>query len=427
MKLQQPLFYSRILKQNELTKGILYKMKNLLTIVFLCFCFNTFAQLKIVADSSHFFVSTNTNTLVIDDCWCFEKADNEEKITHLEPITYPLPVKHNGRWKFMNEDAQLLRRGSFDHPTLLTDKGLVRLENFEWINNHWTVKDTAFLHILDSAGQIKGTYRVVDVYKGTFLASSDNYFWGLLDSKMNTLVDFKYTSSHYQGENFRFNEKGYVTLRENKADGLNGVVDYKGNVILPFKWKLLSYVINDEDHIYAMNEYKKRGYIDIHGRTVLPFIYEHIPRELSDSNLVKTKDYTYFLDKGLNQIGPKYQAFNKEGNVYFFKRNGKWGVMDRNFEIIIPNKYSSIMDGPRLKDNPDFKSYIVVENGKYGLTTLKGENIIKPNYDCLCGLSYYAPADYYIEFKKDEVSYKFDHKGELIKKGGKSDAVCFCE
>jgi hypothetical protein len=61
------------------------------------------------------------------------------------------------------------------------------------------------------------------------------------------------------------------------------------------------------------------------------------------------------------------------------------------------------------------------------MITPTGESIIKPLYECLCGLSYYAPDAYYIEFQKAGVSYKFNEEGELIEKGGKAGGHCFCE
>ena len=428
MKFRLPSSYSLILKQND---TISYRI-NMRQLVFVLFAFLSccgYAQLKFAPYGNEIVMtSPDGDATNYETCWCYTKFDGKsDSIIGYEPIVYPLPMKRLGKWGAIDKEGKTVLDFEFSKPVLLTENGRVKLENFEWIDHEWQVKDTGFVHLLDSAGNIESTYRVVDVHQGTFIASPDNYYWGLLNSNLETLLDFKYTSSHFQGEDFRFNEKGYVTFRENKVEGLHGVVNHKGEVIIPFKWKLLSYIITDENRIYAANEQKRRGYIDIHGRTVLPFIYEHLPRVVRDSNLVKTKDYTFFLDESLNQIGPKYQAFNKEGDVYFFKRNGKWGVMNENFEIIIPNTYTSIMDGPRLKDDPDFRSYIVVENGKYGLTTLKGENIIRPQFDCLCGLGYYAPSNYYVEFKKDDVSYKYNHKGELVEKGGKSGGACFCE
>lgn len=368
------------------------------------------------------------STKQYEACWCYpEYKKGTDSITSLTPIVYPLPVKKNGVWGLINQNGQKIADFTATNPFLYTEKGRVDLMEFELKDYVWSATDGAYLSLLDSNGVEKEKYFVVSTYKGSFAASLDKKSWGILDSKLNILVEFEYSPSQHEGDQFYFSEHGYLTLRENKSGGLNGVVDYKGKVIIPFKWRLLSYVITDLDHIYAMNEQKKRGYINIKGQTTLSFIYDHIPREITDSNRVRTEKYTWFIDRDFKQIGPKYQAYERKGDLWFYKLNGKWGIKDINNEVIIPNIYSSIMDGPRIKDNSDFKCYIVVKNGLYGLIDLEGNIIIKPAYECLCGLGYYAPSDYYIEFQKGGVSYKFSETGELIEKGGKSAGNCFCE
>ena len=364
-----------------------------------------------------------------ENCWCYpSKIDSLGQVTELKPIIYPLPLQKNGLWGAVDKEGNIVQDFISNDPVLITTHGKVILKNFTIKDHYWDVTGDSYLSVLDSTGNEIKQYKVQDIYKGTFLASEDGDSWGLLNSSMSELLPFKYIGAHHEeGEQFEFSSKGYLSLRENKAESRFGAVNYLGKTIIPFKWKLISYIIEDEEHIYVMNEYLKRGYINIKGQTTLPFIYEKIPRVLTDSNMVVTEKYTCFLDKNLKQIGPKYQAFEKKGDLYFYKRDGKWGIMDENLKVIIPYQYSSIIDGPRIKDNPDFKCYVVVKNGHYGLITTDGETIIKPEYECLCGLSYYAPEGYYIEFQKAEVSYKFNEKGELIEKGGKPGGYCFCE
>ena len=363
-----------------------------------------------------------------EECWCYPKYKGDtDTIIALQPIIYPLTVKKNGLWGLIDKNGQKVVDFTSNDPLLATDQGMVKLVGFKVENYWWSATEESQLIVLDSNGVEKEKYFVGTAYRGTFAASKDKKNWGMLDSKMKTLVKFEYIPAHHEGEEFHFSENGYLTLRQNKPGGLNGIVNHHGKVIIPFKWKLLSYVVTDEEHIYAMNDYLKRGYINIKGQTTLSFIYDKIPRVITDSNQVTTEKYTYFLDKNFKQIGPKYQAYEKKGDLWFFKLNDKWGIKDRDNETIIPNIYSSIMDGPRIKGNKEFKCYIVVKNGWYGLINLDGSELIKPAYECLCGLNYYAPTAYYVEFQKAGVSYKFSETGELIEKGGKSGGNCFCE
>ena len=368
------------------------------------------------------------STRTYEDCYCYPVyAKGTDSIVELKPIVYPLPVKNNGVWGLINKQGVKVADFTSEHPFLETEKGRVILKNFEAEDYVWKAVKGSQLSVLDSNGVEKEKYHVATTFRGSYAASVDSLNWGMLNSEMKTLVEFKYIPSHHYGEQFYFSEHGYLVLRVNKSGGMNGVVDYKGKVIIPFKWMLLSYVITDLDHIYAVNDYKKRGYINIKGQTTMSFIYDMVPREITDSNMFRTEKYVWFADRNFKQIGPKYQKYEKKGDVWFFKVNGKWGVKDLNNKDIIPNIYSSIMDGPRIKGNKDFRCYVVVKNGLYGLINLDGSIIIKPQFECLCGLNYYAPDDYYIEFQKAGVSYKYSHTGELIEKGGKSGGMCFCE
>lgn len=404
-------------------------MKLILSSTFLILSSFLFAQITVQGDQL-FLKSTDVTdqTKGFDGCWCAPVAfDSSGNVTALEANIYPLPFLKNGNWGLLDKAGAYVQNIEADQPILKTKTGTAHLNGFAIENHQWMLNDSAFISVRDSNNQETVKYWVTDFYKGTFLATKDRKSWGLLNSKMETILPFNYIAADHEEKIFEFNKNGILTLRENRAGSLFGAVDHLGKTVIPFKWKLISYVITDDEHIYVMNEYLKRGYINIKGQTTLPFIYENIPRELSDSNRVTTKDYVYFLDKNLNQIGPKYQSYEREGDVWFYKLNGKWGVRDLNNKDIIPNVYNSIMYGPRLKDDPDFRCYIVVKNGMYGLITTKGEVIVTPGYECLCGLSYYAPSNFYIEFQKGGVSYKFDHAGKLTEKGGKSQGNCFCE
>ncbi|MEO9531237.1 MAG: hypothetical protein ABJG68_12065 [Crocinitomicaceae bacterium] len=371
---------------------------------------------------------TSLNKAVFEACWCdISKEDSLGNPIILKPFTFPVPVKLNNEWKLLSKEGEIINDYTSTVPYIQKGGSIYELNGFYNNNHRWSVDSSSVLEQIDTLGTTTQVYYVQDIHKGTFLLTKDKLSWGMLNSEMKEILPFEYIAAHHENEQFHFSTKGYLSIRKNEVGSLFGAVDYKGKTIIPFKWKLISYVIEDEDHIYVMNEYLKRGYINIKGQTTLNFIYEKIPRILSDSNFVQTKDYVYFLDRNLKQIGPKYGSFERKGDVYFYQKDRKWGVMDLNYKPIIPNIYSSIMDGPRLKGNPDFKCYIVVKNGLYGLVTLEGENIIKPAYECLCGLSYFAPSSYYIEFKKADVSYKFDQDGNLIEKGGVGSKACFCE
>jgi len=224
--------------------------------------------------------------------------------------------------------------------------------------------------------------------------------------------------------NFRFNPNGIVTL-ENSLDKC-GAVNYLGKTVVSFNYQwIIDYVWN-EKYIFVQND-KKKGYVNSSNQIVVPLRYEKLPEILKAKNLVGDGTYLWYVNEKFEIISPKYQALDREGNVIFFKLNGKWGVMDLEEKIVVPNVYTSIEYGPRIKTNPDFKCYYVVKNGKYGLISLTNEIIVPFEYECLCGLAYYAPETYYIEFKKGTTLYRFDQTGKLIEKIVGEGKACLCE
>lgn len=278
---------------------------------------------------------------------------------------------------------------------------------------------------MDSLKNVDTTFFVMDEYKGSYLVSPDNVTFGIYSSDFKVLLPIKYEPIQYRMLNFRFNPSGLVSF-ENPAINKSGVVNYLGKTVVSFSYDWVNDYIWDDNFIFAQND-KKRGFVNSSNQIVVPLRYEMLPERLTDTNRVSDENYTWYVNSKFVTISPKYQELSKEGDVFFFKKDGKWGVMDLTWKIIIPNVYGSIEYGPRLKTDPAFKCYYAVKNGKYGMMALDGTVIIPFEYECICGISYYAPDNYYIEFKKAGTLYRYDHTGKLIEKVAGAGKGCLCE
>ena len=264
----------------------------------------------------------------------------------------------------------------------------------------------------------------MDDYKDSYLVSANKIAFGIVTGDFKVLLPMKYESVTYKMLNFRFNPSGLLPL-ENDLDKC-GVVNYLGKTVVSFNYEWMNDYVWNDDFIFVQNG-KKKGYINSSNQIVVPMKYEKIPYQLTGRDLVADENYTWFVNEKFVAISPKYQALEKEGNLYFFKQNYKWGVMDLNMKIIIPNVYTKIEYGPRMKTDSEFRCYYAVKNGKYGLISLTNQIIIPFEYECLCNLSYYSPDSYYIEFKKAGTLYRFDHTGKLVEKVVGEGKACFCE
>ena len=95
------------------------------------------------------------------------------------------------------------------------------------------------------------------------------------------------------------------------------------------------------------------------------------------------KDKTFgVIDKqSLQKILPlEYQDLEQcfyDENRFIVKKNGKYGVITRNKEVIIPIEYDKISNW--VEYGP--KEHFIVKNGKHGLISRDGKIVIPPIYD----------------------------------------------
>lgn len=368
------------------------------------------------------------------DCWCYPvyTDSSENSVKYLIPkhgTEQQISVKKNGKWGVIGKDGSKKLDFVYGGP-------VIPLKNGQAVFHYTSPKSyTEFVNpktklvVKDSTGQLVDSLWVQDEYKGHFLVSKDGRYYGIIDGKSNIKLALEYRPMVYTKERFFFNPNGYFTCKKEYGpdDVRAGIVNYKGQIIVPMKYDYMGDYIVNEDAIFAqIND--RRGYINIKGQVVLALQFKELPYDLADTNLVMTESYTWWMDRNFNVIdGQKYQKLEWKKDRYFFKQNGLWGVMDAQKKIIVPRVYTTIMDGPRIQGNNDFKCYIVRKGDKYGVITRENEIIIPIEYDCLCGLSYFAPASYYIEFTKAGVSYKFKENGELVEKGKASGKPCLCD
>ena len=385
-------------------------------------------QLKLLKDTSF---TEELSSETFDQCWCEPVYGTDSTI-----VKYLLPKNEDkgrilvkkGGWGLIDKNGKVLESFTSVDPYTYDRNGRKILFK-EFDSRSYTLEGNSgsFLQLVDTAGVELKKVHVRDDYKGSFLASEDLKGWGIMNGNMRILLAMKYDPARYTFQNFRFNENGLIPLESKGADNKYGIVNYKGEIQVGFRYDFMIDYIKDEDCIYA-EVLGKKGYINSHGGVVFPITHTELPFYKTDSNLVATENYVWFMDENFHQIRDlKFQLLQKKGDVYFFKRNNLWGVMDDKLNIVVKNLYSSIDDGPRIRDNNDFKTYVVVKSGKFGVIDLEGNVIIPCKYNCRCSLGYFSPTGYFIEFSEGNIAYRFNEKGEVISKSSTDGKACLCE
>lgn len=194
----------------------------------------------------------------------------------------------------------------------------------------------------------------------------------------------------------------------------NGVIDSKGNIIIPFECNDIDFreniivaytnkkrvVFDFFGNILIDNEYnyidslengffrvKKNGYYGIlspTGEEIFPIEYEDIYYNGRWFKLKKNGIITYKYHNGQYVFDKEYSNIVPVDNLFKAKKGKKYGLINRYGKIILPFKFEDI--GDKYFDN----NYIVKINDKWGIYNLLLGNLIeKADYNEIKWISGY--------------------------------------
>ena len=190
------------------------------------------------------------------------------------------------------------------------------------------------------------------------LRLNDEY--GLIDNTNKFILPLDYAHIDYAGVGSGQNDN-YYTVR-NKA-GLSGIYDYNGQQIISEKYVFYSI---DKEKIFCTDEGKPMvlNYRDTSKNIILP----------PDITLIETFPH-YCWSERYNQV---------------FKKNGKFGLITSDNDILIPPIYDEI------KNIFCGHNFVVKQNNKYGVVSYKNDLLKEIKYD-----SYFWRKEI-VEFKRKD-------------------------
>lgn len=180
----------------------------------------------------------------------------------------------------------------------------------------------------------------------------------------------------------------------------SGVIDSKGNIIVPFEYKYIECATLDYDEIpffvVSVSD-RKEGLFDIQGKEVLPCEYEYITGE------GKYNDKTYF-------------------NIVI---NGNWGIADNNGEIVVACEHDNVV---RYIGNGLFEissgeyNPIKEQSTKYGIVKENGTEIYSCVYTDLVVQTGNNVTLIKIE-KEDKKNFVIYYKGRILYSSNNCDNI----
>lgn len=254
----------------------------------------------------------------------------------------------------------------------------------------------------------------VDLGDGLFRVRDEEYGWGIYDSNIDSIIiPCKYSEILY------FKPLDIFILQP-FGDGHRSfpcsIVNRKNKVIIPPKYESISILENKFIQVSYYDRKRgcglKSGIIDLQGNEIVKPEYGHIwPSHNGfmvaefdgrcgyvDSNGLSNLEYDSYTTVYLTQwdcssISFSCSSFSKKESAFtesfsckptylIVSKQGKYGVVDLNNNVIIPIIYDSITSVDDSDNIPGY--YLVNKSSKYGVLNLKGEIIIPLRYNKIC-------------------------------------------
>ncbi len=282
-------------------------------------------------------------------------------------------INYDGKWGLMKLNGKTVIEPNYED--ILYFKGFVWFK----LDNKWGLMD------LNKRIIIKPTFLEIFSFENlNYLKFKFNDKWGVVsfDGKIILNADF---------DNVKFLSDNYFLVEK---DGFKGVVDEKGNVIIPLKYKDIVYgsgkfaffdgsywnykdmkftYLEIFDNIIIVQNNGFYGIIDTSGKIILNFNYDSL--KFIDGLLFAKKGYFWSIfNKNFERIVEGVDSFEIDEDFVKFRKLNKWGLVDKNGKILLNPIYDYI---DKLDDNGIFR---VLKNGKFGLVRNDGKVLLEPKY-----------------------------------------------
>lgn len=242
-----------------------------------------------------------------------------------------------------------------------------------------TTNDQWYIYDKNGHKVLLGKYQEVREPSDGMVAVKKNNLWGFADIKSGNLIipciyvrecqDFKHgVAQVYNSELHKYtliSKEGNLIYEDYSPSDTfvfenyiiteypKGVIDKKGNILIPFLYKHLWEI--STGHFVCVNMEGKLGIVDSRNNIIIPFYYDDISEDCND----KTE-------------------------LIAVKRNGRWGYINHSNKIVIPFKFDYAEsfdrgDSIALIDQNDKCAYIN-RNGKFITDFATDPNWLLDNY-----------------------------------------------
>ncbi|BAV07179.1 WG containing repeat-containing protein [Filimonas lacunae] len=241
--------------------------------------------------------------------------------------------------------------------------------------------------IIETASRKKLTPFIFESFSAAFYGAGNtatvtiNGKYGIVNARGEMVLPCKYDLL----SSFTIDEQTYyIATIKNKA----GIISENGEAILPFDYSYLESTSSGK-HLFVAQQGDMYGLINVVSKeVVLPFEYSKIAVSREYIKVTKDDKYTFVGLNGKPVTKDWYSYLYVYDDFAVAETNGRFGVIDLTGKILFPFEYDKL---ERISNNTDNSSYFIArKNGKYGVLNREG-NVVAPfEYDDLTRI-YYHP------------------------------------
>lgn len=193
---------------------------------------------------------------------------------------------------------------------------------------HFIVNSGSKYGVIDSTGAIKlpVNYEAISRFKGGTLVYQQRKF-ALYSSSCKAMSGFIYDSYTYLGD--------VACLQKGGKYGMLAMPS--GKVILDFVYDEMR-IPNAEDLKYPiviLSRGGKTGIADLKGKLLTPFVYNFLLPECRTAEDANTLGEAMLF------------SANQPNLYYFFQKDGKYGLLDNDYKVIVNNEYDMMIKASR--------------------------------------------------------------------------------
>lgn len=153
----------------------------------------------------------------------------------------------------------------------------------------------------------------------------DNNMWGYADDEGKIVIPGQFHIA------YEFNSRDYAVVMK---DGYYGVINKKGETIVPFEYHNMLYCGLYDNNYIIVHKHLKRGVINLKNEIVIPIKYDHIFQYGPNIFRVKVgKKYGLINDKDETVVPINYDSIDRMGynnGIYRLRLENKFGLINVN-------------------------------------------------------------------------------------------------